>query len=76
MRWCVPESGFCNPRLPDAKILAINTPGAPLMSAENQIRDTIQLYFDGMYESSAEKTIARFIPTRRSPATSKMAFTR
>ena len=35
------------------------------MSAENQIRDTIQLYFDGMYESSAEKTHRAFHPNAK-----------
>jgi len=35
------------------------------MSDENQIRDTIQLYFDGMYESSAEKTHRAFHPNAK-----------
>ena len=32
------------------------------MSDESQIREVIQMYFDGMYESSAEKCHAAFHP--------------
>jgi len=35
------------------------------MSDEQQIRDTIQIYFDCMYESSAEKTHAAFHPNAK-----------
>jgi hypothetical protein len=35
------------------------------MSDENQIKDTIQTYFDCMYESSAEKTHAAFHPNAK-----------
>ena len=35
------------------------------MSTETEIRDTIQTYFDCMYESSAEKTHAAFHPNAR-----------
>jgi hypothetical protein len=35
------------------------------MSDEARIRDTIQTYFDCMYESSAEKTHAAFHPAAR-----------
>lgn len=35
------------------------------MSDESQIRDTIQVYFDCMYESSAEKVHAAFHPDAR-----------
>jgi ASC-1-like (ASCH) protein len=36
-----------------------------IMSDENQIQDTIQVYFDGMYESSSEKTYAAFHPNAK-----------
>ena len=35
------------------------------MSDEQQIRDTIQTYFDCMYESSADKTHAAFHPNAK-----------
>ena len=35
------------------------------MSDENQIKDTIQTYFDCMYESSVEKTHAAFHPNAK-----------
>lgn len=35
------------------------------MSDEQQIRDTIQTYFDSMYESSAEKARAAFHPNAK-----------
>ncbi len=35
------------------------------MSDEQQLRDTIQTYFDCMYESSADKTHAAFHPSAR-----------
>lgn len=35
------------------------------MSDEQQIRDTIRVYFDCMYESSAEKTRAAFHPSAK-----------
>lgn len=35
------------------------------MSDERQIRDTIQTYFDSMYESSAEKARAAFHPNAK-----------
>jgi hypothetical protein len=35
------------------------------MSDEKQIRDTIQTYFDSMYESSADKVFAAFHPNAR-----------
>ena len=35
------------------------------MSDEKQIRDTIQTYFDCMYESSSEKALAAFHPNAR-----------
>lgn len=35
------------------------------MSDESQIRDTIQTYFDSMYESSAEKARAAFHPNAK-----------
>ena len=35
------------------------------MSAEQQIRDVIQTYFDCMFESSAEKTHAAFHPSAK-----------
>lgn len=35
------------------------------MSDEKQIRNTIQTYFDGMYESSAEKTHVAFHPNAK-----------
>ena len=35
------------------------------MSDEKQIKDTIQTYFDCMYESSAEKTHAAFHPNAK-----------
>jgi hypothetical protein len=35
------------------------------MSDDDQIRQTIQTYFDGMYESSAEKTHEAFHPNAR-----------
>lgn len=35
------------------------------MSDEQQIRETIQTYFDCMYESSAEKTHAAFHPSAK-----------
>ena len=35
------------------------------MQDEQQIRDTIQTYFDSMYESSSEKALAAFHPNAR-----------
>lgn len=35
------------------------------MNDEQQIRDTIQTYFDCMYESSADKAVAAFHPSAR-----------
>ena len=35
------------------------------MSAEKRIRDTIQTYFDSMYESSADRVRAAFHPSAR-----------
>ena len=35
------------------------------MSDEKQIRDTIQTYFDSMYESSSDKVFAAFHPNAR-----------
>ena len=35
------------------------------MTDEQQIRDTIQTYFDCMYESSSDKTVAAFHPSAK-----------
>ena len=39
--------------------------GEPAMSDEQQIRNTIQTYFDCMYESSADKVRAAFHPNAK-----------
>ena len=36
-----------------------------MMSDEQQIKETVQIYFDCMYESSAEKTHAAFHPNAK-----------